>query len=79
MLSLSLFSFNSGYLYQVVVRIPLRFARVIRLRSGWRLGRAYGARPFILHIHLKIPLRLARAPTLGPMAVELGALGAATC
>ena len=44
-LSLLLFSFNSGYLYQVVVRIPLRFARVIRPGSGRRLGKAYGARP----------------------------------
>ena len=46
-------SFNSGYLYQVVVRIPLRFARVIRPGSGRRLGRAYGARPSVLHIHRK--------------------------
>ena len=49
MLAVFSFSFNSGYLYQVVVRIPLRFARVIRPGSGWRLGRAYGARPFNLH------------------------------
>ena len=56
-----LFSFNSGYLYQVVVRIPLRFARVIRPGSGWRLGRAYGARPFNLHI-LRTPWELTARP-----------------
>ena len=49
-LALSFQSFNSGYLYQVVVRIPLRFARAIRPGSGRRLGRAYGARPSILEI-----------------------------
>jgi hypothetical protein len=74
-LSLFLFSFNSGYLYQVVVRIPHRFARVIRPGSGRRLGRAYGARSFNAEQSSRF-LNMARPrPCPRPSAARATAVG----